>query len=221
MSKPRSGRLLVVSAPSGTGKSTVCAKLRACCRNVGVSISYTTRNPRGRERDGVEYHFVNDPTFDRMIARDEFLEWAQVFGQRYGSSRAEVRRLQDAGKDVLFDIDVQGGQQIKRACSEAVLVFLLPPSMEELVRRLKSRGTEDSEQAEQRLRTAVWELDQGRAYDHHVVNSVLDDAVRALELIRRGRSPKPARQDELLAKLISDASRILGGVQGVPGSVRT
>jgi guanylate kinase len=181
----RPGRLIVVSAPSGTGKSTLCARLCALRPQVAVSISYTTRPPRGAERDGVEYHFVDDAEFDRMIAAGAFLEWARVFSRRYGTARANVETLLAEGRDVLFDIDVQGGFQIKRAVPAARLVFLLPPSLAELARRLRGRETESEAQVRERMRTAAWELEQGRGYDCFVINDELERAVGELDAVRQ------------------------------------
>ncbi len=202
MTAQRQGKLLVVSAPSGTGKSTLCAALRKRNPDIGVSVSHTTRPPRGAERDGVEYYFVSEQFFERMVAAGEFLEWANVFGKRYGSSRAEVERLLSAGKDVLFDIDVQGGRQIKSARPDALLVFLLPPSLEELQRRLRGRGTESEEQIRVRLRTAAEELRAGRDYDFHVVNDDLERAIAEVDRVRRGLPLERPRHDELLEELI-------------------
>lgn len=203
----RRGRLVVVSAPSGTGKSTVCRALVARREEVEVSISYTTRAPRGAERDGVEYHFVDDATFDAMIARGAFLEWAPVHDRRYGTARADVDALLDAGKDVLFDIDVQGGQQIKQVVPDALLVYILPPSLAELVARLTGRGTETPEQIAGRLRTAIWELEQGFDYDCHVLNDDLEAAIADLDGLRSQPLPtaRRSRMDEKLRLLLSEA----------------
>lgn len=205
------GRLVVVSAPSGTGKSTVCRALVERRDDVAVSISYTTRPPRGDERDGREYHFVDDATFDAMIAAGAFLEWAPVHGRRYGTARADVEALRARGCDVLFDIDVQGGQQIKRAEPEARLVFILPPSMDELVRRLTGRGTETPAQVAARLRTAVWELEQGADYDCWLVNDSVERAVAELDGLRRAAIDRAQMRDrrQLLEALLTEARRRL------------
>ncbi len=214
VSKPaRRGRLVVVSAPSGAGKSSVCNALVARNADVAVSISYTTRPARGSERDGVEYHFVEDTRFDAMIAAGQFLEWADVHDRRYGTARADVGALLVAGKDVLFDIDVQGGMQIQRAAPDsALLVFVLPPSVEELVRRLTGRGTESADQIASRLHTAIWELEQGLAYDCHLVNDRLDEAVEELDRLRTTslEEARRVRLDERLVQLLADSRSILG-----------
>jgi guanylate kinase len=202
--------LVVISAPSGTGKSTVCGILRARHDEISVSISYTTRAPRGKERDGVEYHFVSDEKFDRMIDHGLFLEWAEVHGKRYGSARADTEALLEQGRDVLFDIDVQGGMLIKKASSEAVLVFLLPPSIEELTKRLRHRGTESQEQMEVRMKTAIGELEQCMVYEHHVINDVLDQAVNEVDSIRTKPDLKPKQYADLVRELILQAGKTYG-----------
>jgi guanylate kinase len=201
----RKGRLLVISAPSGTGKSTVCRIIASRDPQVALSISFTTRQPRGSEKNGVEYHFIDDATFDRMISEDKFLEWAEVHFRRYGSGREETEKLVSAGKDVFFDIDVQGGQQIKQVVPEAVLIFLLPPSIDELARRLSKRKTESKSEMQSRLQVAVWEMEQGRNYDHHVINDNLDRAVEEVERIRKGIRDKPAKNGKMLEDLIRQA----------------
>jgi guanylate kinase len=203
----RKGRLLVISAPSGTGKSTVCRLIGTRSPEVALSVSFTTRRPRGSEKNGVEYHFIDDAEFDRMVSGDKFLEWAEVHGKRYGTGREETDKLVSAGKDVLFDIDVQGGQQIKQAVPEALLVFLLPPSIDELVRRLSKRKTESESEMQRRLKVAVWEMEQGRNYDYHVINDDLDRAVEAVEKIRKQTAENSAKMGEKLDSLILEARR--------------
>lgn len=205
LSNSRKGRLVVISAPSGTGKSTVCRIIGSRDPGVALSVSYTTRKPRGNEQDGVEYHFVGDAAFDRMIAEGKFLEWAEVHTKRYGSGREETEKLVSAGQDVLFDIDVQGGWQIKQAVEQAVLIFLLPPSIDELVHRLSKRKTESEDEIRRRLKVAVWEMEQGKSYDHHVINEDLDDAVEEVEKIRKGIREKPVKRGEKLGSLILQA----------------
>ena len=210
MGTDRRGRLIVISAPSGTGKSTVCRIIGSRSPEVAISISFTTRRPRGSEKNGVEYHFVDDAEFDRMVDGNMFLEWAEVHGRRYGSGREETEKLISAGKDVLFDIDVQGGQQIKQAVPEALLVFLLPPSIDELVHRLSKRKTESQSEMQRRLQVAVWEMEQGRNYDHHVINDDLDRAVDAVEKIRKAAGEKTVKMGEKLDSLIQEAHRRFG-----------
>jgi len=200
----RRGRLVVVSAPSGTGKSTVCGLLRQRRPEVAVSISYTTRPPRGHERNGVEYHFVDEAAFDDMVAAGQFLEWARVHDHRYGTARRDVERLLEQGRDVLFDIDIQGGLQIRRQVPEALLIFLLPPSLQELLRRLQGRATESPAQIRRRLETAVAELEQCRHYQWLVVNDDLEGAVDQVDEIRLGRAVAGERPTELVERLRRD-----------------
>jgi len=192
---PPPGLLLVLSAPSGAGKTTLAHKLLATEANGSFSVSYTTRAPRGKEKDGVDYHFVDEPAFRKMIDRAELLEWAQVHGSLYGSHKSTVDEAR-AGKLVAFDIDVQGGNQIKAKHPEAVSIFILPPSMAELERRLRERKTDSDEVIRRRLIAARQEIESGCAtYDYLLVNEDLAKAfddlcsiVRA-ERMRRGRRP--------------------------------
>ena len=209
----RAARLIVVSAPSGVGKSTVCNALRQRSDEVAVSISYTTRKPRGREKDGQHYHFVDAQEFDRLIGEGVFLEWATVHGQRYGTGRADCEALLAKGKDVLFDIDVQGGAQIKAQRGDALLVFLLPPTLDEWLRRLRQRGTDADEVIALRLRNAIEEMELGRAYDHFLVNDDLAKTVEELDALRRGgrsESLKPSGSEERLLELLAEARSELG-----------
>jgi guanylate kinase len=188
------GLLLVLSAPSGTGKTTLARRFVDAHPEAAFSVSMTTREPRGGERDGVDYHFVDALTFQRMIERDEFVEWAEVHGNFYGSPRAAVDRAFSTGGIAVFDIDVQGGRSIQRRYPEAVLVFVLPPTMAELERRLRERGTESEDAIRRRMLAARSELELGaRAYDYLVVNDAVERAYAELESIvtaersRRGR----------------------------------
>ena len=188
------GLLLVLSAPSGTGKTTLARRFVQAHPEAEFSISMTTREPRGAEREGVDYHFVDALTFQRMIERDEFVEWAEVHGNFYGSPLARVDRAFSTGGIAVFDIDVQGGRSIQRRYPEAVLVFVLPPSMAELERRLRERGTETEDAIRMRMLAARSELELGaRAYDYLVVNDSVERAYAELESIvsaercRRGR----------------------------------
>ncbi len=184
MSNDARGVLLVVSSPSGAGKTTLCRRLRAEFPNLTFSVSYTTRRPRPGEVDGRDYHFVDHETFQEMIARDEFAEYASVHGNLYGTSVATIERALAAGRDVLFDVDYQGGEMLrKRFGEEVVLVFILPPSIAELERRLRARATDDEATIERRLRVAREELRHYHGYDFLVMNDVLDRAYDALRAI--------------------------------------
>ena len=178
------GLLLVLSAASGTGKTTLARRFVQAHPEAAFSISMTTREPRGAEREGVDYHFIDALTFQRMIERDEFVEWAEVHGNFYGSPQSEVDRAFSTGGIAVFDIDVQGGQSIQRRHPEAVLVFVLPPSMAELERRLRERGTESEDAIRRRMLAARSELEHGaRAYDYLVVNDSVERAYAELEAI--------------------------------------
>ncbi len=188
------GLLLVLSAPSGAGKTTLAHMLEKDFPAAEFSVSYTTRPPRGRERDGRDYHFVDTVTFEQMIARNEFVEWAEVHGNFYGSSKKVVDQSWQKGGIGIFDIDVQGGTSIKRKYPDAVMIFILPPSMDELERRLRSRGTDEDDVIRRRMLAARAEMQKGvQAYDYLIVNDVLADAYDALKGIvtsersRRGR----------------------------------
>jgi guanylate kinase len=179
--KPR-GLLIVVSSPSGAGKTTLCRRLISEFPDVIFSVSYTTRPKRRGEEEGVDYCFVDRARFDAMIENGEFAEWADVHQHRYGTTVEAVRQALEGGRHVLFDIDYQGGRQIKaKFAEEAVLVFVLPPSLEELERRLHKRDTDAPEVIERRLRKAHEELKQYGIYQYLIVN---DDIARAYDRLR-------------------------------------
>ena len=187
------GLLFIVSAPSGSGKSTLVSRVRSLVEGLEFSISYTTRQPRGSETDGREYHFTSRETFRSMIEREEFLEWAEVFGNYYGTATAALDHARVAGKDLLLDIDVQGALQVTERVPEAVSVFILPPSPEVLERRLRMRSEAEhvtaQEVIERRLAEARKEVNRVREYKYALVNDVLDEAVaelRAIVLAERG-----------------------------------
>ncbi|MFN0062924.1 MAG: guanylate kinase [Myxococcaceae bacterium] len=176
------GLLLVLSAPSGAGKTTLARELARQVPGARVSMSTTTREPRGQERNGVDYHFVDTLTFQQKIEEGEFLEWAEVHGHFYGTPQQIVDTVRAENGIGVFDIDVQGGQAISRKHPDAVLVFVLPPSMEELERRLRERKTDSEEMIRRRMLAARAEMQTGVAtYDYIVIN---DDFSRALNEIR-------------------------------------
>lgn len=179
------GLLLVLSAPSGAGKTTLAHRFRARHADAVFSVSATTRPPRGAERDGVDYHFVGPERFAELVAAGAFAEWAEVHGQRYGTLRATVDEALRAGRVALFDIDVQGGSQLKEAFPrEAATVFVLPPGLDELERRLRGRSTDSDEIIRRRLAAARAEAARGLAsYDYVVVNDDLERALEALDAI--------------------------------------
>ncbi|ACY98549.1 MULTISPECIES: guanylate kinase [Thermomonospora] len=178
-SSPRR-RLTVLSGPSGVGKSTVVTEIRRSHPEVWLSVSVTTRPPRPGEKHGVQYFFVDDAGFDRLVADGELLEWAEFAGNRYGTPRAPVAEKLAAGVPVLLEIDLQGARQVRRAMPDALLVFLAPPSWDELVRRLVGRGTEPPEVIERRLEAARVELAAEKEFDVTLVNTSVQDVCREL-----------------------------------------
>lgn len=178
----RKGNLFIVSGPSGAGKGTLVKELLHRVPDVWVSVSCTTREPRPGETEGVEYHFVSDEEFDHLIANDGLLEWAKVHYARYGTPRQEVESHIAAGDQVVLEIDPQGAFQVKEKAPASVLVFIEPPSWDELQRRLVNRGSETKEQVEKRLQTARTELELVGKYDHVVIN---DDVARATDELAR------------------------------------
>ena len=176
----RTGNLFVISGPSGAGKGTLVKRVLDRVPDAWVSISATTRAPRAGEVDGVSYFFLSDDQFDDLIAQDGFLEWASVHTARYGTPRASVEERLAAGVQVILEIDVQGAFQVKRYMPECHLVFIAPPSMEELRARLEGRGSETPEAIAERMATAEVELAQKKKYDYTVVNDNLDEATDQL-----------------------------------------
>lgn len=173
-------RLTVLSGPSGVGKSTVVAHLRTVHPEVWLSVSATTRKPRPGERHGVQYFFVEDEEFDKLVANGDLLEWAEFAGNRYGTPRRAVLDRLDAGEPVLLEIDLQGARLVRESMPEAQLVFLAPPSWDELVRRLTGRGTESPEVIERRLTAARTELAAEPEFDTTLVNTSVEDVAAEL-----------------------------------------
>ncbi len=183
------GTLFVISAPSGTGKTTILKQVMAVVPGLSFSISHTTRSPRAGERDGVDYHFVDRDRFVAMREAGAFLEWAEVHGNFYGTSRATVEANLAAGADIILDIDVQGCRQVRATAGDAVSLFVVPPSWQELERRLTGRGTDNEETIRLRLANARKEMADIVDYDYVVVNDLLDSAVATmLAIIHAERS---------------------------------
>ncbi len=173
--------LLIVSSPSGAGKTTLCNRLREEFPQLRFSVSHTTRKPRPNEVDGREYHFTDKETFTRMIGENAFAEWAHVHGNLYGTSLSEIEVARNTANGVLFDVDYQGARQIKARMPQAVGVFILPPSLAELERRLRGRGTEDEPTTLRRLQAAKGEIEHYGFFDYVIVN---DDIQRAYDSLR-------------------------------------
>jgi guanylate kinase len=175
--------VFIISAPSGSGKSTLVKELRGAVPNLEFSISYTTRTPRGVEQNGREYYFITPEQFEGMIAKDEFLEHANVFGNYYGTARRFLRAAEQNGNDLLLDIDVQGAQQIRSKIPQAVSIFILPPNRSELEQRLRNRSQDAESVIQRRLDAATREIENYGKYDYILVNDRLDDSVAGLEAI--------------------------------------
>ncbi|MDE2398669.1 MAG: guanylate kinase [Burkholderiales bacterium] len=188
------GNLFVVAAPSGAGKSSLVKALLELDSHLAVSISHTTRAPRGQEIDGREYWFVDEPTFRAMAGRGEFFEWAQVHGHLYGTSRTAIEARLMAGEDMVLEIDWQGALQIKRLFAHAVLIFVLPPSWDELRHRLERRGEDRDEVIETRMANARAEVAQARHFDFVIINHLFETALFDLKTVVHSQRLKYAAQ---------------------------
>lgn len=188
------GNLFVVAAPSGAGKSSLVKALLELDSHLSVSVSHTTRAPRGQEQAGREYHFVSPPKFQAMIERAEFFEWAEVHGNRYGTSRLGIEARLMAGDDVVLEIDWQGALQIKQLFAHAVLIFILPPSWQELEQRLKRRGEDGPEVIARRMVNAHEEVAQARHFDYVIINSLFETALFDLKTVVHSQRLKYAAQ---------------------------
>ncbi len=188
------GNLFVVAAPSGAGKSSLVKALMELDARVQPAVSHTTRPPRGQEKHGREYFFISSEEFDGMVLRDSFLEWAHVHGQRYGTSRQTIEERVATGADVILEIDFQGAINIKRIFANAVLIFILPPSWEELRSRLERRGEDAPDVIELRLQNAAVEMAQAREFDFVIINELFERAVFDLKTIVHAQRLKFAAQ---------------------------
>lgn len=194
------GLLVVFSGPSGSGKGTVLQQVMQQDSNVELSVSATTRAPRAGETDGVNYYFLTCEAFENKRAENGFLEWAEFCGNFYGTPRDEIEQRLSEGKDVVLEIEVQGAMKVRAAFPEAVLIFNLPPSMEELKNRLTGRQTEAPEVVQKRLDTAVWELSQAPKYDYVIVNDDVETAAGVFLSILCSEKRKTERNKALLAQ---------------------
>lgn len=201
------GFLLIISGPAGTGKGTVCKELLNKHKDIIFSVSATTRKPRVGEEDGVNYLFLEEEKFEAMVENDEFLEHAYVHTNYYGTPRGYVMDQVEKGEVVLLEIDVQGALQIKNNYSEAVFIFLLPPTMEELKNRIVKRGTESEEDINRRFENAFKELDFVGKYDYFVINDKLEDAVSDIESIIKAETLRVKRHSDIKNKVISQGGK--------------
>ena len=197
------GNLYIVSAPSGSGKTTLLQHLLRSFKDLNFSVSHTTRRPRQGERDGVDYFFVERDAFTRMVERSEFLEWAEFNGQLYGTTRTFVQEHLEKGQDVILDIDVQGARQVKSRMGDATAIFVLPPSFQELERRLKARMLETDDVIRRRLEIARGEIYFYRDYDYIIINDILESSILLLESIVRSGTAVPRRQQGRIEEIIA------------------
>ena len=188
--KDITGKLIVISAPSGTGKTTVVKKLLQQTTNLEASVSFTTRKMRENEKEGLDYFFVSEKTFTNMIQNDDFLEHATVFGNFYGTEKKSVSENLKKGVNVILEIDWQGALQIKSSMPSCVMIFLIPPSKEVLLARLKNRGTDSDQEIAYRFNQAVLDLEQSNKFDHVLVNDQLDKVVTEIALCIEGKANK-------------------------------
>lgn len=197
----RKGLLILISGPSGTGKGTVCDLLRQKHPEISYSISATTRQPRPGEQDGVNYYFYTKEKFWEMIDQGQLLEWAEVYGNFYGTPKQKVLDRLEAGEDILLEIDTQGALNVMKVMPEGLFIFLLPPSLEELAARLKGRGTETEESLHRRLGAAVDEIKLATKYRYVVVNDKVEDAQETIAKIIEAEHHRSDLNESLLAKL--------------------
>ncbi len=190
------GLVVILSSPSGTGKTSICRGLMKKNSGFRFSVSATTRPARGRERDGVDYHFVSESKFDSMEKKKQFAEWASVFDYRYGTPYSEIKRSMAECEVLLCDVDVQGGMSLKKNYNEAVSIFIIPPSFAELRRRLYKRRTDSIEQMKLRLDTAVREIGYWKKYDYVVINDDLKKAIGEVDTIITAERIKTTRRNQ-------------------------
>lgn len=194
----KKGILFVISAPSGAGKTTLCRGVLQSMPDIKFSVSHTTRSPRQEEVEDVHYNFIDEKEFQRMIAGSEFIEWAEVHGNFYGTSRKKIAEMTGAGIDVLLDIDVQGAKQVKESLPDSVLIFILPPSFEALKERLTGRMTDTDEVIRRRLKKASDEIREYKNYDYVIVNDVIENALTELKSVIIAERDKTSRLDNAL-----------------------
>ena len=197
----RKGLLMVVSGPSGTGKGTVCSELLAQAEDLAYSISATTRQPRAGEVDGKNYYFMDKAEFEQKIAEGGFLEYANVYGNYYGTPLGKIEERLAKGEDILLEIDTQGALNVMKKCPDGLFIFLVPPSLAELERRIRGRGSETEESLQKRMGSACKEIEDGRKYSYVVVNDTVKHAVQRILAIRVAEHCRVDRNQEIFEEL--------------------
>lgn len=203
------GNLIVISGPSGTGKGTICKELLESGGSLAYSISATTRKPREGEKDGVNYWFTEKAAFEKMIAQGELLEWAEVYGNYYGTPLQKVNEMLADGKDVILEIDPQGALKVKEKFPRGVFVYILPPSLRELSQRIYSRGADSAESIKRRLNAATEEIRYAPHYNYIVVNDVVETAAEKIKAIIAAEKCSILRNEKLVEQIIRDGGILL------------
>ncbi len=195
------GLLVVISGPSGAGKGTICSRLKEEFKDLKVSVSATTRKPREGEEEGTSYFFINEEDFIKRINNDEFLEYAKVYGNYYGTPKSEVFKQLDEGNDIILEIDIQGALQVKKNYPKGVFIFILPPSLSELNKRIENRGTDSKEVIMKRMQCAYDELNYAFEYDYVVVNDEVETAVEKIKHIIFAEKNRAIRKKAVINKI--------------------
>lgn len=195
------GLLVVISGPSGAGKGTICSRLKEEFKDLKVSVSATTRKPREGEQEGTSYFFINEEDFIKRINNDEFLEYAKVYGNYYGTPKSEVFRQLEEGNDIILEIDIQGALQVKKNYPKGVFIFILPPSLSELNKRIENRGTDSKEVIMKRMQCAYDELNYAFEYDYVVVNDEVETAVEKIKHIIFAEKNRAVRKKAVINKI--------------------